>query len=432
MILTIEFLGPFGAADTTQRDAPEWPPHPDRVFQALVDAADLGSPDEVDALRWLESQRPPDLAYPDAVQIASAQVFVPVNYPDSPPDLSQRSHQPRFFPTVWPRGRVQIIWPEPSQKVVDSLRAIAGRVSHVGRAESHVVMEAELGSVRPTIASSKDGTISLRVPHAGRLDELESAYRRGSYPNAAQPAAYREVDAMVHSGPWRDMVPVRLRHPLSLTNVVAATDALRRAVMSRLGDTAPAVAHGHVDDDHIAWVGLPNLSQYAKGELLGLAMVLPTKISGRDRALAVQALVSIDHVMVAGKRRVEIEAPTHALSLAASTWSRPARRWVSVSPVVLDRFPRRGLGKSEIVARGIERAGFPRPASVALTTDPADGFAPPAQAFRLRKPGRLYSHAVIEFDVLVRGPVIAGAERYFGLGMFRPADVARTTSNANT
>lgn len=425
MILSIDFLGPFGAADTTQRDAPEWPPHPDRVFQALVDAADLGSTDEVGALRWLEAQRPPGVVYPEAVPIDSAQVFVPVNYPDSPTDLAERSHQPRFFPTVWPRGAVRLVWPDPSEAVLDSLRGIASRVTHVGRAESHVVVAVEPGLTRPTIIPTPEGSISLRVPRAGRFDELEIAFRRGVYANAAQPVSYQDANATVQAGPWREMIPLRLRHPLSLTHVVNATDALRRAVMSKLGDAAPAVAHGHLKDDHIAWVGLPNLSRYARGELLGLAMVLPTKIGSRDRALAVQALLGVDHIMVSG-RRVEVEAPTHAVSLAAKTWSQPAKRWVSISPVVLDQFPRRGLEKAAIVARGIERAGFPRPIRVALTAEPSDGFAPPSGAFRIRKPGRLYSHATVEFDVPVRGPVLVGAERHFGLGMFRPVADART------
>lgn len=45
---------------------------------------------------------------------------------------------------------------------------------------------------------------------------------------------------------------------------------------------------------------------------------------------------------------------------------------------------------------------------------------PRSNGFRLRKPGRLYTHATIEFDQPIAGPLLIGAERYFGLGLCRP------------
>jgi CRISPR-associated protein Csb2 len=265
--------------------------------------------------------------------------------------------------------------------------------------------------------------LSLRVPHAGRLDQLEQAYRSGRYGPVAPAVLYGRAGEQAAIGPWGEMVVIRLRHALGVENLVAATEALRRAVLSRLGDSAPASAHGHGRHDHLAWLGLPNLSPYARGELLGLAMVLPRQIDPRERAQCLRALLAVDHIMHGG-RRLDVAPPTHALSLAASTWSRPARVWESVSPVVLDRYPRRGLGLADVLAESVVRAGYPRPVRIEVIERGAANL-PPARRYRLRKPGRLYAHVRIEFDALVKGPLLVGAERYFGLGLFLPAD-ART------
>ena len=41
------------------------------------------------------------------------------------------------------------------------------------------------------------------------------------------------------------------------------------------------------------------------------------------------------------------------------------------------------------------------------------------------KPQRVKVHALVEFADPVRGPVLLGAGRFFGLGLFRPADSER-------
>jgi len=58
MKLSVDFLGLYGAADVTARRQVEWPPHPDRLYQAMVDAA---LPEDRQALAWIEQQAPPDV-----------------------------------------------------------------------------------------------------------------------------------------------------------------------------------------------------------------------------------------------------------------------------------------------------------------------------------------------------------------------------------
>ncbi len=424
MIISVEFVGPYAAADVGFPSVAEWPPHPDRLFQAFVDAAHLSESDELAALRWLEAQPAPGIACGEAVFMATAETFVPVNYPDAHPLPEQRIRQPRSFPLAWPKENVDFVWPDPDPPILAALSKIAGRVSHVGRAESVCLAEVLQADVKPVWSPRAEGGLSLRVPHAGRLDQLEQAFRSGRYGPTAPAVPYGRVDDQAVIGPWGEMVVVRLRHALSVENLVTATEALRQAVLSRLGDAAPASAHGHGRHDHLAWLGLPNLSPYARGELLGLAMLLPRQIDPRERAQCLRALLAVDHIMPEG-RRVDVAPPTPALSLASATWSRPAQVWESISPVVLDRYPRRNLSLEEVLADSVERAGYPRPLRVDVI-DRGAASQPVARRFRLRKPGRLYTHIRIEFDVPVKGPLLVGAERYFGLGLFLPRSNART------
>ena len=77
------------------------------------------------------------------------------------------------------------------------------------------------------------------------------------------------------------------------------------------------------------------------------------------------------------------------------------------------------------VADACERIGLPRPVSVEIALSPMVPGAQPVRAFRPwpGRPGRhsrARVHADIRFDRAVRGPVLLGAGRYFGLGLCLP------------
>lgn len=81
--IEVNFLtGRFVATCHNDRRQAEWPPHPARLFSALVATwADTDEPDEFElaALEWLESQAPPDIAASGAVPRKVVSHFVPVN-----------------------------------------------------------------------------------------------------------------------------------------------------------------------------------------------------------------------------------------------------------------------------------------------------------------------------------------------------------------
>jgi CRISPR-associated protein Csb2 len=133
-------------------------------------------------------------------------------------------------------------------------------------------------------------------------------------------------------------------------------------------------------------------------------------------------------------RRVDVPS---VRTLRPRTWCEPAKRFVTATPIALDRHPGNLRSNQErtahkaateaqrTIADSCERIGLPRPVSVEIS------FAPLLQgAQHVRdfvpwpdKPGRTVRvrvHADLRFDVRVRGPVLVGAGRYFGLGLCLP------------
>ncbi len=81
--IEVNFLtGRYVATSHNDRRRSEWPPHPARLFSALVSTwADADRPDQEErrALEWIENQRAPAIAAPEAVPRSTVSHFVPVN-----------------------------------------------------------------------------------------------------------------------------------------------------------------------------------------------------------------------------------------------------------------------------------------------------------------------------------------------------------------
>ncbi len=81
--IEVNFLtGRYVATAHHDRNSPEWPPHPARLFSALVATwADSDEPDvgERQVIEWLESQPPPSIRASEATPRTPATHFVPVN-----------------------------------------------------------------------------------------------------------------------------------------------------------------------------------------------------------------------------------------------------------------------------------------------------------------------------------------------------------------
>jgi CRISPR-associated protein Csb2 len=104
LAIQIEFLlGRYFAADFRDSSAPEWPPHPDRLFEALTAAHhdSFGGAAERSALQWFEKQGAPEIRAGEMGQPEPVVNFVPTNYDGTKsrsPHPDQRGKQPRSFP----------------------------------------------------------------------------------------------------------------------------------------------------------------------------------------------------------------------------------------------------------------------------------------------------------------------------------------------
>ena len=221
--LGIEFItGVAVMTDAASRETAEWPPHPVRVFMALVAAHFESKPlpedgvkaeaewdREREALQWLEAQGAPAMSWPEAAPRNVVKVYVPVNDTEVPRTPSgvklsemrsalgvmpdQRSRQERTFPALHvggdiPTECVYLSWPEaePSSEVMHSLNALLAKASRIGHSSSLVRVWAEAPETMPlpTHAPGGQGTrhgrgVQLRIPSSGFFAELEQRFNAG-------------------------------------------------------------------------------------------------------------------------------------------------------------------------------------------------------------------------------------------------------------
>lgn len=454
---------------------------------ALVDAWGTAgrSAAGADALRWLESQGPPEIAAPDANPRSRFKNFVPTSsneaqglgYLDAG-NLLQITQsivrKDRMFPAVvLPDDSpvVYMIWRDasPAAAVRDSLEALAGLVSHVGHSASltrvHVTAKAD---VEPSYVAGKGSpacSILLRCPHPGRFETLVSEFSRAPsvmvplWPSTAptlrygRPHAKPAEGAMCPGEEWVVLAAVGLVPILRAFPIVGK--AMRDAIMSHAQKPVHKIISGHaptghpLEEPHLAILPMANVGwgNYSDGELLGVALVLPrTSAYGTLERRQLRSAVSrfLDSEQGAGVLRlgksgtVSLRRSTAMTkkSLLADRYTGVDRTWASVTPVVLDKHPKKRHSAEDIVAEGCARAGLPRPSSVTISRHSSVPGAPPAFVnknarvdWRPPKPGmfdsRFVCHAVLTFETDVRGPVLVGAGRYYGMGLFLPAKVIR-------
>ncbi|MEO6629879.1 MAG: type I-U CRISPR-associated protein Csb2, partial [Aquihabitans sp.] len=133
-------LGTYDAAMVDDPLLPEWPPHPARLFCALV--AGDPSPAEWDALRWLEALPPPEVHASQALGHQSAEQFLVTNRTEAAGGSQSypgRRQTVRVKPRLLPASRrFHVVWPaaEPSAEHRANFAALAGRVPYIGRVTS--------------------------------------------------------------------------------------------------------------------------------------------------------------------------------------------------------------------------------------------------------------------------------------------------------
>lgn len=443
LAIEVEYLmGRSYATDFRDDTAPEWPPHPDRLFEALVAAHHdtFSENDENLILRWLETLGPPQIAAGEMGRVDSVVNFVPTNYngKSGSPHPDQRGKQPRTFPVQSPSSPVvHFVWPEaePDEETRNKLGRLLARVPSLGRACSLVRMRLGEPSDLAAYVPDPTGGDVLRVFGEGRLEELETLYKLGQRPSLAPQMRYgrARAETLVLESCFGEMIVLRRigGRSLSIEAALTLTTALRKALMAWSGKD-PALCEffsGHGAEAHCAFAALPFVGhEHSDGRLMGVAIVLPRLMGTAQRRKVLRACASIEKLNLKDESAFwDVELCGLEIlqrALRPEVWSAPSAVWASVTPILLDRFPKRNLPVEEILAIAGERAGLPRP--IAIEHGPFSeipGVSPVSEFRLLRskddKP-RWGVHAKLRFEGPVRGPILLGAGRFLGLGLLRP------------
>lgn len=487
LALDVEWLMDVCWATTSPADArPEWPVQPDRVFSALAASWGAHGQPAVErrALEWLEALPPPRLYHARAAPRTTVTTFVPPNddaslNPRVVPALRRR--QPRQFPaSVLPRvqggAHLRLIWhgARPDAAALRALEALARDTSYVGHSAS--VVRCRFHETGEEPSDLAEGT-TCAAPYAGRLADLNTAFdahlggaeksrpTRATLPTPLRPAP-PPVPCSVFGPNWIVLAHAGGRRP-DLRAGAAIARKLRRALMERHPDPLPEWLSGHAENGaptrapHLAIVPLGHVAgPYADGTLMGMAIILPRTLDAVwqeaatpdsyaertrfDGALAALRQLPDETGTPAIGLRWDEGAPwllrrmamPDAFNLRPQTYAHTARRWATVTPIALDRFPDdaridRSAEAMATVAATCVNIGLPPPKEVRLHKHTAFPGAPSAWPpggapawLGWARPGTLAHrkliHATLTFAEPVAGPVILGAGRFVGLGLCRP------------
>lgn len=354
LAIEVEFLtGVSVAATPYRREDLEWPPHPDRLFQALVAAWGRNDPpdkDERRALEWLESLggNSLEIVAPAARPRTVADIFVPPNDMHTSGKIGSRppkklatainvvpeyrkNRQRRTFPATvvdpifqTPHGAagtgmaaVRYVWREAQGLNLHryALENLAKEVTYLGH--PHTLVRVALFDDTGTITRNGSKWIGpegryLRCPHVGRLDHLERRYRHSrtravnARPNPSlvtrefhpfgeskPPSTIFDSENFVSFEDAGGFCPSLSAFPLVAKRL---RDALLQ-IADEKGIPIPPLLSGHDDDKrptkdtHLSIVPLADIGwEHSQGRLMGLAVVWPRKVKEEDRRNVLRVL----------------------------------------------------------------------------------------------------------------------------------------------
>lgn len=367
---------------------------------------------------------------------------------------------------------------------VERLSSLAQDMSFLGTTRSPVVAEVTAGAGGDLDSAwspvednnaQRTPTVAVRVPDTTTLNAFDRRHEARRSSKAGVEAATaavpgirigREV-AYVHSSAhksartidpqwWGDMVVLAIDKDRS--EVIPRSGAsylLARAVRTALlsayesvgtTDQAPAILRGRGAEAHCAIVPLADVwHERAGGQVKGVGILLPSAQRADDlaqqRAAVEQGLASLvrgsdrcpqRYVQIPGSGRIWLKLPSGGeaalKTLLKRTYRTTATSWSSVTPVVHARW-RKGSHETlmDQVARDCSHVGLPRPAHVEAIRGSAfpGGASRPVPTDRVpqewrKSLGGPSSHLRITFASPVRGPLLLGRARHFGLGLFVP------------
>ncbi len=508
LAIKVEYL--TGVCMATQyndpsRSTPEWPPHPDRLYSALVAAAD---PEDYEneraaALRWLAKQGAPHLAVSEARRREAPDVHMPTNPHEDEVWQKPKNGEPRALrknfdlktllpvhrkkaalpiPAVIPDDpAVYFIWPKakPDASVLSTLRMICERVTYLGRSRSLVSVSLVNDPPPATHVPDVMGQVQLRVPRPDRLDYLIDKYQRdGGKPEPSLPQRYRVVEQEQQQKVLRSTFdrmfifrPQAGNPALPAEATLKVTKALRQELLRCVHERVcgcnqwssavprcpdalecyrkiPSLISGYDMGDnsctptrspHLAFVALPFVHpsmRHADGSIKGLAVLVPHDPEQQALQLLAAGLIRLSEeglsIPGVGTWRLEEVPADHPplQTLDMRSWTGPSRVWATVTPMVFGHVPKKKKGgEPAVILDSLRMIGPDLPGTVVEIAvgrhSPLHGALPswhfqPRQGTAGEPAAWMLRHVTLRFNQNVRGPLVLGRMRYFGLGLMRP------------
>ncbi len=469
-------------------------PTPARMFQALVAGVGISGPLDqvsVSALKWLEElQQPPTVAYPSATRGRSVVNYVPNNDLDSKRGDYRRIGEIRtkkpISPLLFnPEIPFLFAWQfdHDDAEYAEQVCRLADRVYQLGRAVDMAWASAELISTDELLDKlhSYPGVVRHPSPGNGNVDcptpgSLESLKRR--YMAAAMRFDYTadgkgQTFRRRPKPKWRRVnyegtgsrfifelrrsddtgfVPWPLERVSKLVESLrnAAVDKLKSALPDRAADIdrvltgrRPNGANGGPTSARVRIVPLPSIGHpQADRQIRRVLVDIPAECPLRpdDVSWAMSGLQLTDVILpesIDVTRSADHNQPRHYGTV------RPARRWRSVTPVVLPDATRRRIDPrrqkaeakagrekyaehvmaSSAVTQALRHAGVGAGIrSVRVQREPFERHGrrvePFAEGTRFSK--HSLWHVDLELETPVNGPLTIGNGRFLGMGLMQP------------
>ena len=396
LLISLRFpAGVYRGADLGQ---PEVLPSPARLHAAFVGAAGGGpdakpdgetltaDPSDQDAVRWIEETEPLGALVPEARLTTYDAVRHRIRVAVDPKERhDHHRNETPFEPFSALKGAIVFAWPRPEPAIRERLERLAHEITHVGQADSIVVVNVSEGEFDPAVPGAFgliDGRgvgIEMRVAEPGRAGALVGSHRealkRGPgrhvpgtkgkqagderSPNVGHAATrLRRFAQATPDGPWPFsevwIVPVTPSLPrLAWRPEMRVRTAVRihRSLIAQIGDNVPEFVTGRSGERPLAGAGHLSIQlvKLAADASPVIALGIPVKTPEADRATLLSALTARPVLRVGsasggkGGCVVRLDEPSRILS-GIAFWPSPARTLVTATPLVLDTpgVPRRG------------------------------------------------------------------------------------------
>ncbi|WP_028310531.1 MULTISPECIES: type I-G CRISPR-associated protein Csb2 [Derxia] len=460
LVLEARFLGDsYGGS--------EWPPAPFRLMQAIVagnrsiDAPGLG---------WLEAQPAPVILAADASAPIDFRRSIPNNARpgDSGGATTMREVRRRLV-----RGPVRYCWPlrdAADRDAANQLIASAEKVHTLGTGEDMCVVRGLIAGAAPQsagdirlwqpvaddIAAFLPGTdgARLRVPVPGSLQALEARFQafqrrlQAGDQGWAQPVQRAALHGTrlyqpSEAAPRSLVLALRLTRPddaartarFAPADAVVVAGMLRHAAMQLaqpLGDEVAGFAAGHAPegnaDCRLSWVPLPTVgAEHADGRARRALWI--ARAADHAPLLSLAARLGEDGVPLVDEDTGEARAIARPIAVAGEpvlpAYLDAAREWVTVTPMVLPGDFGGGDLRvmTKLLHKALRESGIDPGllAGAEFSRQPLIRQAPALREVRLKRwqaRSLILYHLRLRFREPVRGPLVLGRGRHYGLGLF--------------